>query len=252
MGIIDDPYAQQMLPANRKWAASVLRLPGLSRLGQNPSFAYLAGRTLFYDQFVTEALDSGIRQMVVIAAGYDSRAWRMARPGATFFEVDLPTTQTDKRSRAPEGGPIYVAIDATDPGLADNLTEAGFRPEEPAAFTVEGLTMYLSEEQVAGLLRTLAHLGGPGSRLAVNFGVGFERQGSRRGRIGRRVMAAGGEAFHFRLPPDDADAFLTKTGWKIGHLLTGPQLRDKYLGGTKLASVSVTTTGFAADATKSA
>jgi hypothetical protein len=170
---------------------------------------------------LTKALDSGIQQVVVVAAGYDSRAWRMARRGVTFFEVDLPATQTDKRSRAPDGGPVYVATDPTVPSLADKLIEAGFRPGEPVAFTVEGLTMYLTEDQVTGLLRTLAYLSGSGSRLAVNFGVGFECHGSRHGRIGRRVMAAGGEAFRFRLSPDDAPAFLTTAGWKVDNLLAG-------------------------------
>jgi len=250
MGVIDDPNAQQMLPTNLGWRASVslLRFPGLGALGRNPSFAYLGGRTCYYDDFVTGVLDRGIAQVVVLGAGYDSRAWRFARPGVTFFEVDLPATQADKRSRAPQGGPVYVPTDITDPSLPDKLTAAGFTPGQPAAFTAEGLTMYLTENQVAQLLRTLAGLGGPGSRLAVNFGVGFERQESCRGRLGRRAMAYNGEAFRFRLPLADAPYFLAKAGWTAEQTLTGQQLRDKYLAGTKLAAVNVTTTGFAVEA----
>jgi methyltransferase (TIGR00027 family) len=193
-----------MLP--RRWAAAsaLLRVPVLHRLGRNQSFAYLAARTRFYDEFVTDALDDGAEQVVVVGAGLDSRAWRLARPGATFFEVDLPATQADKRSRAPDGGPVYVAADAADPSLADKLKAAGFRADETTAFTVEGLTMYLTREEVARLLGTLASIGGPASRLAVNFGVGFERHGSRRGRFGRLAMASGGERYNFRLALADA------------------------------------------------
>jgi methyltransferase (TIGR00027 family) len=204
---------------------------------------------LFYDEFVSNALDVGVHQVVVLAAGYDSRAWRIARPGVTYFEVDLPATQADKRSRAPENGPVYVPADVTDPGLADKLGAAGFMQGEPAAFIAEGITMYLAEEQAICLLRTLAGLGGVGGHLAVNFGVGFEQQGSNRGRIGRRVMAAGGESFRFRLLPATAQDFLAKTGWMMQRVLTGPELRDEYLSGTKLERVKVTTTGFAVEAT---
>jgi len=249
-GAIDDPYARQMLPSAWRPVESLLHLPGLRRLGRIPSFAYLAGRTRFFDQFITDALDGGIGQVVVLAAGFDSRAWRMARSCVTFYEVDLPETQASKRSMAPGPGPVYVSVDVTGPALADRLTSAGFRAGEPTAFTVEGLTMYLAEDHVARLLRTLGGLGGPGSRLAVNFGVGFENQASRRGRVGRWVMARGGERFRFRLPPCDARPFLAAAGWTVDEVLTGTQLRDRYLVGTNLATTTVTTGGIVVGATR--
>jgi methyltransferase (TIGR00027 family) len=115
LGVVDDPYARQMLPPNGKRAAAALQLPGLRRLGRRQTLPGLAARTLFFDRFIDDALDDGIRQVVILAAGYDSRAWRMARPGVTFFEIDQPATQEDKRVKAPEGGPIYVPADVTDP-----------------------------------------------------------------------------------------------------------------------------------------
>ena len=248
MGVIDDPFAEQMLRPGWAKAASILRIPGLGWLGTNRSFAYLGARTCFYDQFIADALDDDVQQVVALGAGYDSRAWRFARPGVTFYEVDLPTTQADKRTRAPEGGPTYVPADVTEPSLGESLVTAGFRTGKPAAFTAEGLTMYLTDEQVKGLFGLLSALS-PDSRLAANFGVGFEQQGSQRGRVGRRVMAAGGEELRFRLTPADAPGFMMKTGWTINELLSGPQLRDRYLDGTKLATANVTTSGFAIAAT---
>jgi methyltransferase (TIGR00027 family) len=248
MGVIDDPFAQQMLDPGWTKVASMLRLPGLGRLGRNRSFAYLGARTCFYDQFITEALDEGVRQVVVLGAGYDSRAWRFARPGVAFYEVDLPATQAVKRARSPEGGPVYVPADVTDASLGESLIAAGFQPDEPAAITAEGLTMYLTEQQVVHMLGQLSALC-PSGRLAVNFGVGFEQEGSQRGRVGRKVMAAGGEEFRFRLAPCDAPAFMTRSGWTVNEQFTGPQLRDKYLGATRLAAVNVTTSGFALSAT---
>jgi methyltransferase (TIGR00027 family) len=250
MGVIDDPYAVQMLDPGWTRVASVLRIPGLGRLGGYRTIAYLGARTLFFDQFVAQALDEGVRQVVVLGAGYDSRAWRFARPGVAFYEVDLPSTQADKRSRAPAGGPTYVPADVTDPSLGESLMAAGFQPGEATAFTAEGLTMYLTQERVIHLLGALSALC-PSGRLAVNFGVGFEQQGSRRGRVGRRVMAASGEEFRFRLAPSDARTFMKGTGWTIDDQLTGPQLRDRFLGRTKLAAADVTTSGFAVEASAS-
>jgi methyltransferase (TIGR00027 family) len=207
----------------------------------------LAARTLFFDSFVSDALDDGIRQVVIVAAGYDSRAWRMARPGVAFFEVDQPATQEDKRAKAPEGGPVFVPVDVTDPQLGDKLVEAGFKPQEPTAFTVEGLTIYLAKDDVAALFARLADLGATGSRLAVSFESGFERQ-----RISRVVARAyyrrHGEPLRFRLPSDDAPAFFSDAGWTLDTLLTSVDLDQEYLSGTKLAG-KLNTSGFKVIAT---
>ena len=60
---------------------------------------YLAVRTSFFDRTVVSAIDHGVRQVVVGAAGYDGRAFRYAKPGVRWFEVDHPATQRDKLER---------------------------------------------------------------------------------------------------------------------------------------------------------
>src|SRR5580704_11777493 len=60
---------------------------------------YLAARTSFFDRTVVSALDRGVRQVVVGAAGYDGRAFRYAKPGVHWYEVDHPATQRDKQER---------------------------------------------------------------------------------------------------------------------------------------------------------
>jgi methyltransferase (TIGR00027 family) len=248
LGVVNDPYARQMLPPNHRRVAAALQLPGLRRLGRYSTVPYLAARTLFFDTFISDALDDGLRQVVVLGAGYDSRAWRMARPGVTFFEVDQPATQGDKRTRAPDGGPVYVPADVTDPSLAEKLVHAGHQPQEPTAFTVEGLTIYLTREAAAALLGRLYDLGSTGSRLAVSFESGFERQP-----ITRRLMTAyyrsRGETLRFRLRSEEAPSFLSQTGWTIDKLQTAERLENEHLSKTKLAGW-LNTTSFAVDARK--
>src|SRR5439155_14856019 len=65
---------------------------------------YLAARTAFFDRAVTGALGRGVAQVVVGAAGYDGRAFRYAKPGVRWFEVDHPATQRDKLERLERPG----------------------------------------------------------------------------------------------------------------------------------------------------
>ena len=60
---------------------------------------YLDARTRFFDRVVVGAIGRGVRQIVVGAAGYDGRAFRYAKPGVRWFEVDHPATQRDKQER---------------------------------------------------------------------------------------------------------------------------------------------------------
>jgi methyltransferase (TIGR00027 family) len=117
LGVIDDPYARQMLPANGRRVLRAFAWPGMWRVARLSTTPSLAVRTVFFDGFVRDAIAAGIRQVVVLAAGYDSRAWRLAQPGVAFFEVDRAATQADKRGRAPAGGPVFVAADVTDERL---------------------------------------------------------------------------------------------------------------------------------------
>src|SRR5256884_4594366 len=75
------------------------------RAPANRMHDYLAARTSFFDRTVTGALGRGVAQVVVGAAGYDGRAFRYAKPGVRWFEVDHPATQRDKLERLERLGP---------------------------------------------------------------------------------------------------------------------------------------------------
>jgi methyltransferase (TIGR00027 family) len=173
--------------------------------------------------------------VVIVGAGYDSRAWRLARPGVRFLEVDHPATQADKQRRAPRGGPIYVAADLEDDDLRETLRGSGLVNTETTMYVVEGLMMYLREDRVRMLLKALSQLGGPLTTLVTNFGIGLadEARGIR-GQIRRALIALRGEPFRFRLAPHEAAAFLEQTGWTISASMAGPEVAQRFLHGSEL------------------
>jgi methyltransferase (TIGR00027 family) len=138
---------------------------------------YLDARTQFFDERVAAALDAGCKQVVVVAAGFDSTAYRHHRAGVKFFEIDLPHASAAKRAlidaTLPDAAryprPAYVAADLSVTSLADALAGTGFDASQPTFFLVQGLVMYLAPAAVAGLLGSVRALSAPGSALALDF-----------------------------------------------------------------------------------
>jgi len=134
----------------------------------------MAVRTRFFDDAVLRAIAGGVKQIVIFGAGYDGRALRFRTPGVTFFEVDHPATQADKRRRlaavvASTDGIRFVAADFIEGGLPGILAEHGQDRSERSLFTCEGVLRYLPEHSFRELLRAAAERAAPGSELAVSI-----------------------------------------------------------------------------------
>lgn len=128
----------------------------------------------------TVAIDDAVRaaaapQVVLLGAGLDGRAWRLAELAAVaVFEVDHPASQQDKRSRVGDRPPLagslaYVPVDLARDELAPALAAAGHRPAERTAWVWEGVLPYLRPVDVATTAAALAGLSAPGSVLAVGY-----------------------------------------------------------------------------------
>lgn len=236
-GVLDDPYAADMCTPAMKALTALLCSRPFDGLSTSPFFAALATRMQFFDTAVIESLNSGVEQVVIIGAGYDSRAWRLARPGVTYYELDHPATQDDKRRRAPPGGPVYVPADLAERGALQPLEEAGLDWTKQVLFVIEGVTMYLSGLEVRALLSELACSAAPQSRLAINFaappGTGT-RTDRRRQRFLRGLGAASGEPHRFFLRASDVEPFVAETGWRLVKARTLRELAPELLGSTKL------------------
>lgn len=93
-----------MLRQPWKVADQVLQLPVLRRQVRGATFSYLAARTLFFDEEVNRALDDGIGRVVMVGAGYDSRAWRLAARRSSSSRSTTPRPRpTSSGGRPTEG-----------------------------------------------------------------------------------------------------------------------------------------------------
>ena len=189
--------------------------------GQEPTpgrmHEYLRARTAFFDHTVVNALDRGVRQVVIGGAGYDGRALRYARPGVAWFELDHPYTQADKVARVArlglERGHIrFVAADFTADPIADSLLATGLDPARPTLFLLEGVAVYLERPVVERVLAAFRQVAADGSELAISVSTGTATP-QERARFEQRVAGLG-EPARSRFSPGQARDLLAAVGWQ--------------------------------------
>jgi methyltransferase (TIGR00027 family) len=185
-------------------------------------------RTQFIDGEVAGAIGRGVEQVVILGAGYDGRALRFGGAPTRWFEVDVPSTQDDKRRRLAALGvsPVgvtYVPIDLRGGDLETTLEQAGHDATTPSLFLAEGLVPYLTLEATATMFRALRARAAPGSVLVATFYVSPEPRDLllawyRARDVFFRVI---GEARQSEYRPDDPDKLYVVTGWRVARSKSG-------------------------------
>lgn len=172
-------------------------------------------RTRYFDDAITGTVSRGIRQIVVVAAGMDTRGYRLDLPEDTvLFELDRPNLLRLKDellgAAQPIGTRLAIGVDlATDFIVA--LMDAGFRPDRPTCWLVEGLTPYLSESDVHRLIDRLSTHSAAGSHLLIDF-VGTSLLESPALRPMLDGLAERGMAW--RYGTEEPEALLEHRGWR--------------------------------------
>jgi len=177
-----DPYAELFCrAAGGDWAAVIEgNLPDHQLLTSDfgEHFVNFQGaRTRYFDDYFRRAVEAGVRQVVILAAGLDSRAYRLSWPdGTTIFELDQPQVLAYKsyvlsqRGIRPGAQRREVAVDLRE-DWPQALRDSGFDPEQPSAWIAEGLLIYLPAEAQAQLFTGIDNLAAPGSHVAVEDGA---------------------------------------------------------------------------------
>lgn len=178
---LDPPLAYDEHAAGFVAAAGAPKLAAAVASGDMTSAAafnaqWVGVRTRFFDNFFADAAGAGVRQHVILAAGLDSRAYRLPWPAVTtVFELDQPKVlqfkdEVLRRSGAqPSAIRVTVAVDLRD-DWPTALREAGFDTGQPTGWILEGLLPYLPGAAQDALFERLNELSAPGSRVAAELG----------------------------------------------------------------------------------
>ena len=228
------PFARAFDPLNR--AAPLLRM--VERRDVVGIATSVLCRHRFIDAHLLQAVPE-TAQVVVLGAGYDSRAYRFAHTlgSRPVFEVDLAPLSRRKAAVVDSRPDLFdrarvrrVEIDFRTESLEDRLLAHGFAAGAPTFVVWEGVTPYLSRVAVVRTLRTLSDVCGRGSVLAMDLwqpvgGLGPYAQ-LRRGAV--RGLALIGEPLTFSVRPDGAENLLAEAGFELVDLAEADRLTARY------------------------
>jgi len=236
--LVVDPYAEVFCRAVGGDAADILdgKIPDhqlkTADFGEN-FVNFQAARTKYFDEYFRRAAEAGVRQVVVLAAGLDSRAYRLDWPAATtIFELDQPQVLDFKREvladygAQPRAERREIAIDLRE-DWPQALRDSGFDAAKPSAWIAEGLLIYLPATAQEQLFTGIDSLAGHGSHVAVEDGAPMEPEDFEAAVEEERAAAAEGDRrLFFRLVYNEQAAPATEWFGKRGWTAVGTPLAD--------------------------
>lgn len=237
-----DPYAAHFIsravlenPENMKAIKEIVErlLPGFS----NSTIA----RVRYFDDFVKKSMDEGLEQLVILGAGYDTRAYRIeGLKKIRTFEVDHPATQIRKMEKIKKifgsfpDQVTYIPVDLAMDNFGQRLMECGFDRSKKTLFLMEGLLYYLSPKIVDEILSFIVKNSGKGSSIIFDYLPQSVVDGSCELDVGsnfRNLAVQIGEPLLFGIKEGTIETFLSKRGFSKVQNATSEDYRKAYFNG---------------------
>jgi methyltransferase (TIGR00027 family) len=209
-------------------------LPGLNE--------YMIARTVHFDRLFVEALENGIPQIVLLGAGYDSRAYRFAKlnHGTIIYELDMAPTQNRKKNRLESARIIIppqvklVPINFNKESLRDVLERAGYKNREKTLFIWEGVSYYLDAESVDTTLEYVSHSSHDETAIAFDYTISISERNID-DYFGVKEFAQTMQEHHaseelmFSIDEGKVGSFLEQRGLKMVDHLSNDEIERTYL-----------------------
>ena len=196
---------------------------------------FQGARTRYFDAYFRGVADTGIRQIVLLAAGLDSRAYRLDWPaGTTIFELDQPQVLQFKRETLAAHGAVpnaerrEIAVDLRE-DWAQALRDNGFRSDQPSAWIAEGLLIYLPAGAQEQLFAGIDSLTSSGSHVAIEEGIPMDDDAFRDKREeAKSIPDDRGQWFQlvYNERHASADEWFTERGWSAAATPLADYLRS--------------------------
>ena len=202
---------------------------------------FLVARDRYIDDVLQSSLQEGLQQLVILGAGYDSRAYRFDLQGKIgTFEVDHPATQADKLAKLQAifgkipGYVTYVPVDFNTQDLETRLLECGYDPARKTLFIWQGVSMYLTPEAVDSTLTFVVQHSGAGSAIVFDYIYRSVLEGvQKHSEVGgmRRYRFMTGEGLTFGVSEGTVETFLKERGFRQVKDITTGDLKAAYFTG---------------------
>jgi len=237
-----DPYAVKLLnPLFFRFIRFFIDTGYAERTGPGVN-GFLVARCRYMDDMLQDCLNNGLQQLVVLGAGYDSRAYRFEqlKPNVKVFEIDHPATQQVKRKKVRAifgempAHVVYTSIDFNTQTLEQRLPESGYSEHLKTLFIWEGVVMYLSLRAVESTLKFIAHHAGTSSQVVFDYiYTALLDNTVRHGEVSRmrRVRHVSGEGLTFSIPQGTIKDFLEKRGFIQVKDVSSEDLHQLYFSG---------------------
>ena len=202
-------------------------------------YEYVIARTRYIDAAFRQALSDRFDQIVLLGAGFDTRALRFrAELGSVkVYELDAPFTQVAKIKRYSQSGlsvppnVAFVAIDFDVDSLAAKLDEIGLHGDRRCLFILEGVLMYLQPKSADTTLSTIGTFAGRGSRLVFDYAKSSVLRGEKNLYGETEVTRAVGRAneqWHFGIDPTQVASYLSRFGFELRDHRNSEDLEKMY------------------------
>lgn len=252
-----DPYAGGFVGTTNRIIGMVppLRKLALWYLERKHPFILdcIPARTRYIDEYVNKCANEGLQQLIILGAGYDTRAYRIEKlkENVTVFEVDHPATQKRKIEKVRRmldplpSNVVYVPINFNKETLPQRLSESGYDKDKKSLFIWEGVTPYLTADAVDETLHFVAGNSGSGSSIIFNYILKSVVDGTCKHEGAREIRKAfsrggiadfrsnRGEALMFGIEEGTIETFLSKRGFQQIKDISGDYYDAEYFRGPK-------------------
>lgn len=235
-----DPYAIHFLnPETLEIINDPVKLKAITEMagpiGQEMGTS-LRVRVRYFDDFVKKSIEKGLEQLVILGAGYDTRAYRIeGLEKVKVFEVDHPDTQHFKTQKIKEiFGSLpnhvkYMPVDLETLTLGQCLFDNGYKSSKKTLFVMEGLIQYLSQKSVDEIFSFIARNSGKGSAVIFDYhDESVINETSKAGKMIKNFLEQVGEHLKFSIEEREVEEFLSQHGFSNIINVSSKKYRNKY------------------------
>ena len=241
-----DPIARSLVNGFSFTMSKLVIDSGLYECMAPGAVAFITVRERYIDDFLKARLSEELDQVVILGAGFDTRAYRIAGIEKTrVFEIDQPATQEVKLKRLKKvidplpGHVTFLPVDFNTQTLGERLFSSGYNEQGKTLFIWQGVTVYLTPEGVDSTLAFIAHHSGPGSAVIFDYFYNETLRDTSRPEVKlmQRATRVTGEGYLFGIDAGQIEPFLTQRGFRDIRNATSEELKRLYFTGPNAGRV---------------